>query len=94
MYDFMVPKCSTIIRCQGTYWHADKRFHLADDLICFPGQKPVCAKHVWAVDEHKDLIARQNGYDVLHVWEYDIKSNPSLVREKLESMKCRKALDL
>lgn len=60
-YDVFVKEKNLLIEFNGTFWHRDPRFYPTSD---------VCQK-VWDNDRIKMETAKQNGYDVAVVWQYD-----------------------
>lgn len=78
---FVVPdfllKNKKVIEVQGTYWHADPRFYDKKDLNDIQ-------KSNLKNDQEKYKVYKENGYDVLYVWEYDIENHPEKVRKQIK----------
>lgn len=77
IYDICVD--NKIIEYNGTYWHADPRFHNKTDIL----RKNIIAEEIWKKDEIKRKAAIENGYEILIIWEHDFKNN-----EEREIKKC------
>ena len=60
-YDVFVEEKNLLIEFNGTFWHRDPRFHSTSDI---------CQK-IWNNDKTKMELAKQNGYDIAVVWQYD-----------------------
>ena len=60
-YDVFVKEKNLLIEFNGTFWHRDPRFYPKSDI---------CQK-VWDNDKIKMENAKQNGYDIIVVWQYD-----------------------
>ena len=74
--DFLI-KGRKVIEVQGTYWHADPRFYDEKDLNDIQ-------KSNLKNDQEKYKVYKENGYDVLYVWEYDIENHPEKVRKQIK----------
>ena len=72
-FDFHVAGTKVLIEVQGDYWHANPTIYSFADCLNFPGRREVHACDIWARDEEKRRIAEKFGYQVIYVWEKDIK---------------------
>lgn len=81
VFDFFLPDYSTLIECDGTFWHADPRF--------FPNREGLYEVQKRSVvnDRQKDEIARNKGYRLLRFWEYDVYHNRELIINQLQNLK-------
>jgi len=87
IYDFYLPKHNIVIEVNGTFWHADPRMYKPEDILNFPGTgREFTAQQIWDQDEHKKSIAINRGYNIVYIWEHDIKAN-SAKRELLNELK-------
>lgn len=77
MYDFYIPCCHTLIECDGSYWHSDPRFYPNREKLTSVQQK------VLERDIKKNKLAKDNGYNLIRLWEYDLKSNREQIRETI-----------
>lgn len=68
-YDLVTDK-KDIIEVQGEYWHANPNTYKPNDIM-FGGK---LAKELWDKDERKRVIAEENGYNLIYLWENDINS--------------------
>lgn len=72
-FDFGIDGCQILVEVNGDFWHANPSKYNAEDVIPFPdGHRK--AKEVWEKDKKKQLIAERKGYNVLVLWESDLKS--------------------
>ena len=61
-----------IIECNGTYWHCDPNIYDENFLNTRTGKT---AKQTWELDEHKTNLAKNNGFEVLTIWEKEYNKN-------------------
>lgn len=64
--DFYLPHNNTIIEVQGDYWHCNPKVFLNPNNI----QKEKIQR-----DLYKKERLQQLGYNLIYIWEYDIKNN-------------------
>lgn len=85
-YSFDIRYKNKIIEFNGDYWHCNPKKYKSDDIVKFPyGIRKV--KEVWDEDAEKIRTAKENGFDVLVVWESDYEKD----KEK-EIVRCIKHL--
>jgi G:T-mismatch repair DNA endonuclease (very short patch repair protein) len=70
--DFYLPKFNLIIECFGDFWHGNPNHYAPLDMIKFP-KSPVMAKTLWEKDKIRLDTYKKMGYDVLVLWETEIK---------------------
>ena len=68
-YDFRIKGTNILLEVQGDYWHANPNFYKHDDIIS--NKK---ASEIWKIDMLKKSLANKSGYNVIYIWEEDIKS--------------------
>jgi G:T-mismatch repair DNA endonuclease (very short patch repair protein) len=73
--DFLYKK--KIIEFYGDYWHGNPKIYSED---CFIRKKKIT--EVWEHDRKKIQDLKDNGYDVMIIWEMDFKNNPEEVLKK------------
>lgn len=79
--DFYFPELNKAIEFDGTYWHADKRFYKANDLIeC----KRTKAKIIWKRDKKKDKICEDLNISLFRIKEYDWTYNIEDVKNQIK----------
>lgn len=61
-----------IIDCFGDYWHCNPEFYNKD---YFHKQIRKTASEIWKYDNEKEEILKNNGYNVIRVWENDFTKN-------------------
>lgn len=76
LYDFVYGK--KIIEFNGTYWHCDPRFYESTKKL-FSGKT---AMQIWKKDLEKTKLAIENGFEILHVWEYDYDNDEEKVLQE------------
>ena len=76
-YDFRYKK--KIIEFNGDYWHCNPALYEAD---YFNKSLQCTAKEKWEFDEWKISLVKNEGYQVLTVWESDWNENPKQTIEK------------
>lgn len=74
VYDIAVDK--KIIEYNGDFWHCNPKKYSADYIN--PRTK-LKASEKWRLDQEKIRFARDQGYEVLVVWESDFKKNKEKV---------------
>ena len=78
-YDFTYIEKRKIIEINGDFWHFNPRFYSDESLINKVNGKTLL--EIRNYDLYKIKIAENSGYDVLVIWEDDLKKN------KLETIK-------
>ena len=63
-YDFYIPSKNTLIEIDGIYWHGKG----IDDAKLNETQKRNRLN-----DNRKTCIAKENGYDLIRIWEDEIE---------------------
>jgi G:T-mismatch repair DNA endonuclease (very short patch repair protein) len=67
-------KCGNfLIEVNGDFWHANPKTFKPNDLLNFPGKK-MLASDIWKRDLEKKKIANDAGFEVVYLWETDIRS--------------------
>jgi G:T-mismatch repair DNA endonuclease (very short patch repair protein) len=86
VYDFRFN--NKLIEFNGTYWHCDPRKYEPD---FFRKDCKLYAKEIWEKDKNKTNLAKENGFDVLVVWELDFKQNKEeVIKQCINFFKCPK----
>lgn len=70
--DIYVPSLNLIVEVNGDYWHANPNKFSENDVI---GHKRMSASMIWKHDAKKISDLRQMGYEVVVVWESQIKAS-------------------
>lgn len=75
-YDFKIKRKPIIIEVDGDFWHGNPKLkkHWKD------------VKKVKKNDKLKEKIAKNRGYEVIRLWERDIKKSPELIEERLKNI--------
>lgn len=77
-YDMCLGK--RLIEYNGDYWHANKSRFSPDDILHFRKRAKVLrAKDIWDRDRKKMEFARNQGYEIMVVWEHQFKDDPESV---------------
>jgi len=73
-FDFKIKNKKLFIEVDGDYWHGG------------PGHKHDYFKGVNEVkenDKFKEQLAMENGFEVIRIWESEVKKNPNLIIERI-----------
>jgi len=83
IYDFFVPSVNLLIEVDGTYWHA---YGLLPEEMNAMQRKSV------KNDKKKNIIAKGYGYELIRVWEHELKNDYDKVKEKVKYYATNKPL--
>lgn len=91
IYDILIPKYNMLIEVQGDYYHANPKIYKLDDKLNFFGTINI-ANEIWNKDKLKKDIALKNDFNIIYVWEDEIKNKSndsikSILIEKLIKIK-------
>ena len=90
LYDFVDSKNKKCIEYNGDIWHANPQIYNENDCPN-PMNKDITAREIWEQDKIKLNLLKKDGYQVLVVWENDIKNNKNLIlKECLDFLNERK----
>jgi G:T-mismatch repair DNA endonuclease (very short patch repair protein) len=73
-FDFKIKDSNILIEVHGDFWHANPIKYKANDILNHPNN-PILAKDLWDKDSKKLKLANSHGYDVVYIWETDIKND-------------------
>jgi len=73
-YDILIDD-NKIIEVNGDYWHGNPECYLENDIILKNTHSEILVKDKWHQDKEKIEFAKQNNYEVLVIWEKDLKHN-------------------
>lgn len=74
IYDFTDKKRKKIIEYNGDEYHANPKMFEANDRP-HPFRKGNTAKQIWKKDKMKIDVAKNEGYDVLVIWDSEYRKN-------------------
>ena len=77
LYDITVG--NKIIEYNGDFWHCNPLFWDKDE---FNPRLHITASNKWKLDKLKNEFAKENGYEVMIVWEQDYKHDKQGIIEK------------
>jgi hypothetical protein len=77
VYDFGVGK--KLIEYNGDFWHANPSIY---DEAFVNNRNNKTAQQIWDKDEEKYRVAREAGYEVMVLWEWDYRHNKTDSLEK------------
>lgn len=77
--DFIDIEKKKIIEFYGDYWHCNP---LKYNSTFFNKHKELTAKQIWEKDNERIQLLKNNGYDVLIIWEYEVRHNFNFFVEK------------
>lgn len=72
--DFTDLNNNKIIEYNGDQYHGNPKKYLAEDRPN-PFRKELTAKDIWDKDNNKIELAKQNGFEVLVIWDSEYKKN-------------------
>lgn len=75
------------IEIDGDFWHANPKKYTAEQLIKTRNNKKLIAYEVWQHDLMIDTKLTQLGYKIIRIWESEIKSNPQILRQRIQETK-------
>jgi G:T-mismatch repair DNA endonuclease (very short patch repair protein) len=73
-YDILVVGTNKIIEVNGDFYHANPIKYVSTDILHFRRDDAHLASDLWNKDKVKNGTAKQLGFDVLVVWECDIRT--------------------
>lgn len=76
--DIFLPKLNLVIEYNGDYWHCNPKKYSAD---YFHQVKKKTAKELWEYDNNKIDLIKRKGYNLVIVWESDLKEDPDLINK-------------
>lgn len=68
-----------LIEYNGDYWHANPSIYTEE---FYNKTSKMSANDIWNKEKHKDRIAKENGYEILKIWEKDYKIDSKRELEK------------
>lgn len=77
-YDFCLN--NKIIEFNGDYWHCNPKFFKHDDIN---PTKKMTAESIWMYDAKKIKCAKDNGYEVIVIWEDD-KEHEDVIKKCID----------
>lgn len=80
--DFCNPSTKKVIEFNGVKWHAKPTKYGPNDKIYIRSDVIQLAKDIWKHDQEKLQCIKDQGYDVLVVWEDEYRNNPNLIVEQ------------
>lgn len=75
--DIYIPSLNLIIEVNGTYWHCDRRIYELGSINDI--QRDKIKK-----DNIKYDFLYRHGYNLLVIWEYDLKYNTEMIRDTIQ----------
>lgn len=83
-YDFFIKNLNLFIEVQGDFWHANPKIYKESDELPFP-KGNVYAKDLWKYDKIKKDNVNAAGYDLIAIWETEMKCSDEELVELLIS---------
>ncbi|RLC98441.1 MAG: hypothetical protein DRI46_11325 [Chloroflexi bacterium] len=84
-YDFKIKDTKVIIEVNGDYWHCNPNRYKADDIVKYPDRE-MLVKDRWLEDTKKIALAKSKWYNVVTIWEYDIRNSDDIITLVLEKI--------
>jgi very-short-patch-repair endonuclease len=81
LYDIYIKKYNLIIEINGDFWHANPNKYKETDKLNLPSGM-ITAKEIWNKDSEKKSMAIEYGYNIIEIWESEIKlkNNEQLIK--------------
>jgi hypothetical protein len=76
--DIFIPNLNLIIEYNGDYWHCNPKKY---DKNYFNQKKSKYAWQLWEYDQDKLDLIKSKGYNIEVIWEFDFKSNKTIIEE-------------
>jgi very-short-patch-repair endonuclease len=76
--DIYIPKLNLVIEYNGDYWHCNPKKY---DANYYHQVKKKTAQEMWEYDNNKIDLIKRNGYNLVIVWESDLKGDPNLINK-------------
>lgn len=70
--DYLDASNNKIIEINGDFWHMNPKKYKPTDVNVVTKSS---AKEIWENEEKRNNILKNNGYNILIIWEYDLNSN-------------------
>lgn len=86
--DCVLADTKKVIEVFGDYWHANPIRYNKDEYINYPNNNTILVEDVWSKDKNRLELLNNEGFEILIVWENDIRTNFDGVIEK-----CQQFLD-
>lgn len=78
-----------LIEFNGDYWHCNPIKYKSN---YFNVKLNMTAEQIWKRDADKKLLAIENGYDFLTIWESDYRKNKTIILKKIIQKNGRKRI--
>jgi G:T-mismatch repair DNA endonuclease (very short patch repair protein) len=78
---FMSP--NKIIEVYGDYWHGNPELYNKNDVINHNNEDCITVYDKWQKDKERITYLKQQGYQILIIWEKEIKENISGVNKQI-----------
>ena len=92
-YDYHIKDVNLLIEVNGDFWHANPIKYLPDDILPHPKSIGVKAKDLWLKDKRKNELAIKNGFNIITIWEAEIKNLNDIELELFLLKKINEFLD-
>lgn len=80
-FDFKVGKM--LVEVNGDFYHANPSIYQAEDIVMIPNTNGIKAGTIWSKDLRKKKAAMRGGFEVVYLWETEIKNCDGVALEKL-----------
>lgn len=75
IFDFYEPISNTLFEVDGNYWHGDKKIY--EELNSMQ-------KRAIKNDDYKETLAKGLGFNIVRIWESDLKKDYSNVKKRMK----------
>jgi G:T-mismatch repair DNA endonuclease (very short patch repair protein) len=77
LFDFRLSNTNILIEVNGDYWHCNPIKYKIDEVVRFPGREEKVF-NIWEKDRKKKELAEKEGFNVIYIWEDEIKKSTNL----------------
>lgn len=85
-YDFVDTKRKKCIEFNGNYYHANPLMYESE---YYNKRMKMHAKEIWNKDSVKNNFIKDKGFDLLIIWESELKESKDLVLSKMRNFLCQ-----
>lgn len=71
-YDYYLPEYNLLIEIDGNYWHGNTNYYPILNKL---------QRNQKIKDKEKNIIAKVFGYDLLRLWEHEVKNEKKCIKK-------------
>lgn len=82
-YDIIIDSTNKLIEVNGDYWHGNPKIYKTSDIILKNTSSEITVGEKWKKDKAKIDHAKNNGYEILIIWEKDLNESIESVKKQI-----------